>query len=166
MVQYTRARGRAGRQPSWYVLLTLHEPPLIKADFLIDISSVDNRDPEKEEVSSARVNILVDAWKSQGPELAADLQLQKEKESSTEILSNSVDPEGAETAHLVDPEDQRRPGFWRQTRVLTGRSHRSVYRNVPQLVGYLVQAVLLGVIIGVTYYRLPEVRHMVSTGRR
>ena len=112
------------------------------------------------------MNILVDAWKSHGFDVGLNLQKKAMASSSTVLIPTSNEPEhtsevGSETAHLVDPQDQRRPGFWRQTRVLTARAHRSVYRNVPQLVGYLVQAVLLGVIIGVTYYRLPEVRQVV-----
>lgn len=52
--------------------------------------------------------------------------------------------------------DQKRPGFWGQTRVLTARAHRNVYRNVPQLIGLAMQGIILGVIVGVTYVNLPE----------
>lgn len=72
-----------------------------------------------------------------------------------EVSSNGVG--GDDTSPDIDARDEQRPGLWKQTRVLTARAHRNVYRNVPQLVGFAMQAVLLGVIIGVTYYQLPEV---------
>lgn len=59
---------------------------------------------------------------------------------------------------LTNTEDQKRPGFWLQTRVLTSRANRSVYRNVPVIAGLIAQGIILGVFIGVTYADLPEVR--------
>ena len=131
-------------------------------DFLIDISSVDNRDAEKEEVSSARVKILIDAWRSRSrEEWAHQFKLTKKAMSSsaTTVVIDSMETEiqRIATGPTDVLEDQRRPGFWRQTTVLTARAHRNVYRNVPQLIGFTGQAIALGLIIGLTYYQLPEV---------
>jgi len=84
---------------------------------------------------------------------------------SSEATLRPVDPN---LQHVLSdpgggPRDQRRPGFFRQTRVLTARAHRNVYRNVSQLLGFALQAILLGVIIGVTYYQLPEVNCLSSS---
>ncbi|KIR58002.1 ABC transporter [Cryptococcus bacillisporus CA1873] len=139
-------------------------------DFLIDISSVDNRTPENEEASIARVLSLVQAWNTRSPTHWADNLEKASMRSSTssisidhlssqgnnpaEVSSNGIG--GDDTSRDTDARDEQRPGLWKQTKVLTARAHRNVYRNVPQLVGFAIQAVLLGVLIGITYYQLPE----------
>ncbi|ODN87104.1 ABC transporter [Cryptococcus wingfieldii CBS 7118] len=133
-------------------------------DFLIDISSVDNRTPENEESSLARVRSLVQAWNLRSPTHWADNLAKRSIDGISTISSENVAPipiASAEKGTLARPEeakakDERRPGIWKQTTVLTVRAHKNVYRNVPQLVGFGLQAVLLGVIIGTTYYRLSE----------
>ncbi|WVR04136.1 hypothetical protein IAU60_001135 [Kwoniella sp. DSM 27419] len=132
-------------------------------DFLIDITSVDNCTPEAEEVSQGRVRALIDAWNSRSPSQWADSLVKKSLDSSAASIhqdqpeQDPVMPDrGAAISRSLDARDEKRPGSWKQTVVLTARAHRNVYRNVPQLVGFIGQAVILGVIIGVTYYRLPE----------
>ncbi|WRT65356.1 uncharacterized protein IL334_002299 [Kwoniella shivajii] len=128
-------------------------------DFLIDISTVDNRTPEAEETSRARVKALVNSWKSRSSSNWANRLSKTSVDSSVpSILANEANHPrvNEESISPVDARDERRPGLWKQTMVLTARAHRNVYRNIPQLVGFAVQAVLLGVIIGITYYRLPE----------
>ncbi|WVQ77432.1 hypothetical protein IAR50_007118 [Cryptococcus sp. DSM 104548] len=139
------------------------EPGVNPLDFLIDISSVDNRTPENEESSLARVRALTQAWSLRSPAHWAD-NLTKRSLDGLSINPNDVVPAPMDLAEKQMPlraeeaitKDERRPGIWKQTRVLTVRAHKNVYRNVPQLVGFGLQAVLLGVIIGITYYRLPE----------
>lgn len=65
------------------------------------------------------------------------------------------DPSGQ--AVDLGSKDEKRPGYWKQTRVLMARSHKNVYRNYPLLIGFVGQGIILGVVIGVTYYQLPEV---------
>ncbi|WWC68886.1 uncharacterized protein I206_102822 [Kwoniella pini CBS 10737] len=129
-------------------------------DFLIDISTIDNRTTEAEETSRERVSALVGAWKNRSP--TVNNRLSKTSIDST-ASSVHVRPdgiaaskEGNDDIEKLVAKDEKRPGLVKQTIVLTARAHRNVYRNVPQLVGFAVQAVVLGVIIGVTYYRLPE----------
>ena len=55
--------------------------------------------------------------------------------------------------------DERRPGMWKQTQVLLARSHKRVYRNYVLMVGLVGQGIILGVMVGVAYYQLPEVSH-------
>ncbi|KAK8861246.1 hypothetical protein IAR55_002065 [Kwoniella newhampshirensis] len=139
-------------------------------DFLIDISSVDNRTPENEEASIARVHSLIQAWNTRSPSHWTDNLATKNSISGNTSLSSissghpDVDPElqrvitgqAPDGGAFDEARDEKRPGLFKQTQVLTARAHRNVYRNVPQLIGFAIQAVLLGVIIGVTYYRLPE----------
>lgn len=143
----------------------------IDTDFLIDVSSVDNRTPENEEASIARVRSLVQAWNNRSPAHWADnLEKSSMRSSTSSISIDNLSPQGNNSDEVssngvggddasrdIGARDEQRPGLWKQTRVLTARAHRNVYRNVPQLVGFAIQAVLLGVIIGVTYYQLPEV---------
>ncbi|WVW79872.1 hypothetical protein I302_101842 [Kwoniella bestiolae CBS 10118] len=131
-------------------------------DFLIDISTVDNRNSENEESSRARVTTLVDAWRSRSPDQFDNRLSKTSIDSSISAIDGTNQNQDVATTDMekgqspVDARDEKRPGLWKQTAVLTARAHRNVYRNVPQLVGFLVQAIVLGVIIGVTYYRLPE----------
>ncbi|WVF67064.1 hypothetical protein IAT40_001808 [Kwoniella sp. CBS 6097] len=131
-------------------------------DFLIDVSSVDNRTPEAEERSLERVQVLVNAWNTRSPSHWAD-NLSKRSIESSRISSSSPAPaneanapQGNEASSVFDAKDEKRPGLWKQTVVLTARAHRNVYRNSPQLIGFVVQAIVLGVIIGLTYFQLPE----------
>lgn len=140
------------------------------ADFLIDISSIDNRDLEKEEASAARVKILTDAWKARPEYWEHSLTLRKEAMVST-ASELTLRPMDADLQRVLseperDPQELLRPGFLRQTAVLTARAHRNVYRNVPQLLGFAAQSIMLGVIIGSTYYQLPEASsHCPSTAK-
>ncbi|WWC87631.1 uncharacterized protein L201_002521 [Kwoniella dendrophila CBS 6074] len=153
----------------WFGELDQHvEKGVNPLDFLIDISTIDNRTLDAEEESRIRVSALIQAWKTRSPsKVKNDLS----RRSISSSISSSNLPETAndtgnintvnsgedeKLAKSSDARDEKRPGLWKQTMVLTARSHRNVYRNVPQLIGFAVQAVVLGVIIGVTYYRLPE----------
>ncbi|KAK6907065.1 hypothetical protein I203_101054 [Kwoniella mangroviensis CBS 8507] len=147
----------------WFGSLGEHvEKGVNPLDFLIDVSTIDNRTPEAEETSRSRVSNLVNAWNSRSPnhfenrlsKSSIDSSISEVRHSqSNEIIENTGIENGGSS---LDARDEKRPGFWKQTVVLTARAHRNGYRNVPQLVGFLVQAIVLGVIIGVTYYRLPE----------
>lgn len=165
----------------------------LTADFLIDISSIDNRSPDEEEASRARVGKLIDAW-SQNVRSAAvgrrgltsssgvassrfssgfwsssgfldkiEEKMHKRASKRASVLAHKGPPPGRNPATHAELTrvssnvvDQKRPGFWGQTRVLTARAHRNVYRNVPQLIGLALQGIILGVIVGVTYVNLPE----------
>lgn len=146
-------------------------------DFLIDISSVDNRSAENEEQSKARVRYLTEAWRTRDIDWATFLPITKEQEALGSSVSlqlatqpSSIRPDlgrmitGVSRSHSNDPEqseengrDERRPGMLKQTRVLIARSHKRVYRNYILMVGLVAQGIILGVMVGVTYYQLPEV---------
>ncbi|GMK58369.1 hypothetical protein CspeluHIS016_0504010 [Cutaneotrichosporon spelunceum] len=128
------------------------EPGVNPLDFLIDISSVDNRTPESEEASQARVRALTNAWAARIASNPDSLAVRPAQSSSTSHYS----AEGIEL-HGVDRQSEaKRPGFLLQTRVLTARAHRNVYRNVPTLAGLLLQGIVLGVLMGVTYANIQD----------
>ena len=152
-------------------------------DFLIDISSIDNRSAENEETSKARVRYLTEAWKNREENWATFLPITKEQEALGSTVSLNLVPKASRTPSAIRPDlqrmitgvsqrdqdegdaggkggegrDERRPGMWKQTRVLIARSHKRVYRNYILMVGLVAQGIILGVMVGVTYYQLPEV---------
>ncbi|BEI93776.1 uncharacterized protein CcaverHIS019_0602350 [Cutaneotrichosporon cavernicola] len=128
------------------------EPGINPLDFLIDVSSVDSRTPESEEASQARVQALTNAWAAHIATKPDTLAVRPLLRSSTSRHS----AEGAELHRVVTQSEAKRPGFLLQTRVLTARAHRNVYRNLPILVGLLLQGTVLGVFMGVTYANIPD----------
>jgi ABC-type multidrug transport system ATPase subunit len=126
------------------------EPGINPLDFLIDVSSVDNRTPESEEASGARVRALTNAW-------AAHIATKPDTLAPRPVLTTPRRSAEGEALHrVVTRGEAKRPGFFLQTRVLTARAHRNVYRNLPQVIGLAMQGIILGVIVGVTYANLPD----------
>lgn len=138
---------------------------------MIDISSVDNRSAENEEASKARVLYLTDAWKNRDSNWSTFLPTTKHFDSETSLAlvpkesrSQNLSPDlhraitGLASNHGEEvSRDEKRPGMWKQTRVLLARSHKRVYRNYVLMVGLVGQGIILGVMVGVAYYQLPEV---------
>ncbi|KAJ6569618.1 P-loop containing nucleoside triphosphate hydrolase protein [Mycena capillaripes] len=116
-------------------------------DFLVDVTSVDNRSSDREDESRARVATLVQAW--------------KDREHDKDVPSPLAGP----VAHTIsrgsqgggldeDDSNTARPGPIKQTMILLHRSHLNVYRNYGQLAGFLVQSIGIGVFMGLTYFDL------------
>lgn len=125
-------------------------------DFLIDVSSVDNRDVEAEEASKERVNRLVKAWKDSedsGREKQFSVGEEREGRRPKVVISKESSLQGLAELETRDP---RRPGLLKQTAVLLRRSHLNVYRNYGQLIGFAVQAIVIGVLLGFTFFQLGE----------
>ncbi|CDZ97680.1 Pleiotropic drug resistance proteins (PDR1-15), ABC superfamily [Phaffia rhodozyma] len=139
-------------------------------DFMIDISSVDNRDSDREDESLRRVKKLVDAWKASSIEYLNIKPVAPSHDRSPECIlkeDRSVEPVPSLTRSPVgnelsapspssDQEGSNRPGWWLQTGVLTKRAHLNVYRNWSQLIGFAVQAIVIGALMGFTFFRLGE----------
>ncbi|CAK5265002.1 unnamed protein product, partial [Mycena citricolor] len=118
-------------------------------DFLVDVTSVDNRSAEQEDESRTRVAALVQAWKdreakpSSGPHPAPLTTM-------THTISR-----GSEVGGIDDGRSgYSRPGSIQQTLILLRRSHLNVYRNYGQLVGFLIQSIGIGAFMGLTYFNL------------
>ena len=153
-------------------MVRLLQESQLTTDFLIDISSVDNRSAENEETSKARVKYLTDAWKNRDSDWSTFLPPTKHFDSETSLAlvkqqsRQNLTPDlhraitGITSHHGEDvsaSRDEKRPGMWKQTRVLLARSHKRVYRNYVLMVGLVGQGIILGVMVGVAYYQLPEV---------
>nr|GAT46077.1 predicted protein [Mycena chlorophos] len=117
-------------------------------DFLIDVTSIDNRSPDREEESRARVAALVQAWKDREHDNQAPPPFQQAPALVHTISRTS------QTNAIDDSKEQARPGVIQQTVILLHRSHLNVYRNFGQLAGFLLQSICIGVFMGLTYYNL------------
>ncbi|SCZ97266.1 BZ3500_MvSof-1268-A1-R1_Chr4-2g07098 [Microbotryum saponariae] len=133
-------------------------------DFIIDISSVDTRHDIAEVESSERVNKLVLAWTAY--EFATgtkrltdehDLEVSKAEpglngDADGGITRRDSRSQGNMRQERVDA----RPGWIAQTGYLTVRGLRNVSRNYGQSLGFLAQAVIIGIVVGLAFYHPPE----------
>lgn len=118
-------------------------------DFLIDISTVDYRDEKVECESRGRVNELVASWKAYqliDPEAT-------EPQDEDEKLASSVVP-ALESTHALSPVDNA--GSVLRATALLHRAAQSAYRSHAELVGHLLQGIVLGLLTGLTFFRLGE----------
>ncbi|KAJ7037530.1 P-loop containing nucleoside triphosphate hydrolase protein [Mycena alexandri] len=115
-------------------------------DFLVDVTSIDNRSSGREEESRARVATLVRAWKDRKT-------LKQVPPPFSPVITHTI----SRTSLGLDQDtnnDIARPGPIKQTAILLHRSHLNVYRNYGQLAGFLFQSVGIGLFMGLTYYNL------------
>lgn len=107
------------------------------ADHLIDISTVDTRTSAAEEDSTIRVNSLILSWK------------RKQLVSSTaENSFPTVPPETPIKAPGVS--------LFRQTWYLTTRNFWITIRDPFGLGGFLLEAVIIGTVVGWIFYKIPS----------
>lgn len=139
-------------------------------DFLIDISSVDTRDEDEERASRERVERLVKCWGEYGA-----LMQEKEKEKQGPDGDGDGSPPLSapppQQQQATDPQHQlapdalahpvaraaasgRRPNVLQQTAILVPRATKNMLRGYPELVGHGLQAVILGLLMGITFFRL------------
>ncbi|GAA5828021.1 hypothetical protein JCM3770_002793 [Rhodotorula araucariae] len=138
-----------------------HTNPL---DFAIDISSLDSRTAEAEAASKARVDKLVTAWKEF--ELARASQGALEEEDTLKSLTlAATDLEKAGSASAsrkssgeprAPPQRRKRANTLQQTYILTRRGLRNVVRNWGVCVGFALQAIVIGVLLGLVFFDPPE----------
>ncbi|KAF7306405.1 Pleiotropic drug resistance proteins (PDR1-15), ABC superfamily [Mycena indigotica] len=120
-------------------------------DFLIDVTSIDNRSADREEESKTRVAALVQAWKDRDPKDQAPPPFQQVAIAHT--ISRTSQSHGGLAAD-EEKDIQARPGIIQQTTILLHRSHLNVYRNLGQIAGFLLQSIGIGVFMGLTYFNL------------
>ncbi|KAI1173426.1 P-loop containing nucleoside triphosphate hydrolase protein [Nemania sp. FL0916] len=126
----------------WFSGLGHQLPSFVNpAEFVIDCAAIDNRTPELEDESIARVEHLKVAWKEQSrkvfdPAPLEDGQIQK-------IMSRP-----RKTRH--------RASLLRQVRVLTSRTFKVTYRDPIGMVGSILEVILMAIITGYIFYNLPR----------
>lgn len=139
-------------------------------DFVVDIASVDARDEAAEIESRARVRWLVQCWKDHEREgghsggndevVAAAAATDPEKETSTTKAHLSYPDPAAPGSPLLtgtatsSQTSTMRPSVLAQTGILLSRSTKNMARAYPELAGHILQALVLGLLMGITYFRL------------
>ncbi|KAH7106594.1 P-loop containing nucleoside triphosphate hydrolase protein, partial [Auriculariales sp. MPI-PUGE-AT-0066] len=112
-------------------------------DFMIDVSSVDFRDDDAEAASKARVDKLIIAW--------------KEEDARKSLLSPVTPAEGeASKSPQAATMSGERPNVLSQFMVLFPRSIKNATRAYPELLGHMFTAIVLGIVMGVTFFNLGE----------
>ncbi|KAI0014578.1 ABC transporter, partial [Xylariomycetidae sp. FL0641] len=120
-----------------------HELPAFvnPAEFLIDLAAIDNRSPELEEESMARVGHLKKAWDLESRALFGAASKEK-----------IVEEVGARKM----PRQDQHATFLRQLTVLTDRTVKVTYRDPMGMAGSIMESILMAIITGYVFYNLPR----------
>ncbi|KAB5589912.1 hypothetical protein CTheo_6655 [Ceratobasidium theobromae] len=147
-------------------------------DWLIDICSVDPRD----EGSVHRVKRLVRGWKDRGREFVEGYDPKPTPANSqggtASQIKSGVDPTQNIVQHVRSGDEReeallyaesvhdgqsgeddmklQRPGWIRQTTVLTSRAIKGASRDYAQLLGFACQSVGIAILLGISFLRLGE----------
>ena len=116
-------------------------PHVNPADYLIDIVAVDNRTKETEDESQARVNKLLVAWRA---------------ESGSSFATEKTALEDSKALEERPKRTGRPAPFLRQVQVLTSRTLLTTIRDPFGLMGSWSQAVFMGLVCGLVFYRIPN----------
>jgi ABC-type multidrug transport system ATPase subunit len=113
----------------WFAHLDLHlQEETNVLDWMIDISSVDVRTPEKEEASRNQVLRLIEAWRTQGSSWGHESTLSKTppvlKDHEKDVV-NGISVQDAKSIMSVEKDADlsttRRPGMFTQSIILLHR---------------------------------------------
>ena len=128
---------------SWFesLLPGALRPHVNPADYLIDIVAVDTRTKEAEDESQPRVNRLLVAWS---------------KESETRFAPDDIVLEKSRTPDERMKRMKQSAPFLRQVQVLTSRTLLTTIRDPLGLVGSWSEAVLMGLVCGLIFYKIPH----------
>ncbi|TVY22935.1 putative ABC transporter ATP-binding protein/permease [Lachnellula hyalina] len=137
--------GKADDCIPWFKSLGMDLPAFVNpAEFLIDIAAVDNRSPELETSSSARVEHLKHAWAVESDKVYSALD---EKPTAATRTKQEVVPRQTSNSRLHSP-------FIRQTRVLTSRTFKTTLRDPMGMTGSVVEAIGMGIMTGWVFLSL------------
>jgi len=134
-------------------------------DFVIDVSSVDNRDDEAERESKERVGKLVLAWREYERRngqsaIWAPSSSESESESSPPLADaekgiHRISSRSSGKMHF-DGKDSKRANVWQQTVLLTRRNLMNTSRDYGMNVGLFLQAIIISIGLGICFYKIPE----------
>ncbi|KAJ4269498.1 hypothetical protein NW762_001158 [Fusarium torreyae] len=121
----------------WFGGLGYQLPPFVNpAEFIIDIAAVDNRTPELEEETMAKVERLKSAW-------------------SQESLKRYPPLDSLNINHgKKKKQADKHAGFVRQLTVLTDRTLKVTYRDPLGMMASITEAIIMGVVCGYLFYDL------------
>lgn len=152
-------------------------------DFVVDISSIDTRDDVAEAESRITVGKLVRAWREKELRSKSDEGEEIDEITLSPTLSTSSStPNIAKLSHnitdgtnseklpqitrltsrnqsLIEEETlstEDRANYLVQTQLLTIRGFKNIRRNYSQLIGFLAQSIIIGLVLGLAFLNPPE----------
>lgn len=125
----------------WFEAQGFQMPAFVNpAEYVIDLAAVDNRSPELEAESTARVDRLKQAWK---------------QESAARFGAVEKNTTASDTGHGISLKRNRHgTSFTRQVMVMTSRTLKTTYRDPMGMVAAIMQAVIMGLCTGYIFYDL------------
>ncbi|KAI1260233.1 P-loop containing nucleoside triphosphate hydrolase protein [Xylariaceae sp. FL1019] len=126
----------------WFSSLGFECPEYVNpAEFVIDLAAIDNRTPQLEEETTARVRRLKASWTEHSEKPVIPRQAEKPHDR------NEVSTQGKRGPHA---------SFLRQVSVLTSRTFKINYRDPMGIAGSLAEAITMSVITGYIFFQLPR----------
>ncbi|KAI7765455.1 hypothetical protein LZL87_007206 [Fusarium oxysporum] len=123
----------------WFADLGFQLPPFVNpAEFIIDIAAVDNRTPELEQETSAKVERLKSAWNEETQKRHRPL--------------DTIDV--GDGKRKKDKKAEAHAGFVRQLTVLTDRTLKVTYRDPLGMAATLTEAIFMGLVCGYLFFDL------------
>ncbi|KAI1122767.1 P-loop containing nucleoside triphosphate hydrolase protein [Nemania abortiva] len=124
----------------WFSSLGYELPPFVNpAEFAVDHAAIDNRTPEMEQESTARVERLKAAWAERSRKILEPFSLGNTQRN--------------DAAHVI-PARHHHASFVRQVRVLTSRTFKVTYRDPLGMAGSILEVIFMAVITGYIFYNL------------
>ncbi|KAL0937010.1 ABC efflux transporter [Colletotrichum truncatum] len=126
----------------WFEGMNFKLPPFVNpAEFVIDIAAIDNRTPELEEETTARVDRLKTAWNNES---------EKKFAPSEKLVETSGRRRSSKTATT------KHAAYGRQIRVLTDRTFKVTYRDPMGMAAAIMEAILMALVTGYIFFDLPR----------
>ncbi|TDZ54545.1 putative ABC transporter ATP-binding protein/permease [Colletotrichum trifolii] len=125
----------------WFEGMSFMLPAFVNpAEFVIDVAAIDNRTPELEKETTARVDRLKGAWINES---------QRKFQPSEKLIEMSGGSRSrtSTTKHAT---------YARQVRVLTNRTFKVTYRDPMGMIAAIVEAILMGLVTGYIFFNLPQ----------
>ncbi|KAK1994894.1 ABC transporter [Colletotrichum falcatum] len=136
--------GPAGECLPWFDRMGFKLPPFVNpAEFLIDIAAIDNRTPELEAETAARVDRLKSAWVG-------------ESETRFEPSDKAVQTVGRPPAAARPETSKHAATYGRQIKVLTDRTLKVTYRDPMGMLASILEAILMAAVTGYIFFDLPR----------
>ncbi|KKY31154.1 putative pleiotropic drug resistance protein 1 [Diaporthe ampelina] len=124
----------------WFEELGFRTPPFVNpAEHLVDLAAVDNRTPELEAESLARVEQLKGAWR---------------EENERRFTPTEKGPDAPAERGMMLRRHTNATAFARQMRVMTSRTFKTTYRDPMGMMAAIMQAVIMGLCTGYIFYQL------------
>ncbi|KAI0096875.1 P-loop containing nucleoside triphosphate hydrolase protein [Nemania sp. FL0031] len=124
----------------WFSSLGYELPPFVNpAEFAVDHAAIDNRTPELEEESIARVRHLKVAWVERSQKITEPLPLESTQHDYA-------------TPNLL--RRQHHAGLAHQIKVLTSRTFKVTYRDPLGMAGSILEVIFMAAITGYIFYNL------------